>query len=116
MDQVLQGMRAASMQGKRRSDNLQMLSEDRTRDNQLQFIIWIYSVKQHTIALEESIQPVYEQMLTPIRPLEARIHNDQQQAPYYQISSTQTETLDRWVEEYTMRDLFRVSLLSNICH
>ena len=116
MDQILQGMRAASIQEKRRSNNLQMLAEDRTRDNPLQFIIWINSLRQHTIALEESIQPVYEQMVTPIRPLEARLHNYQQQVPYYQMRSTQTETLDRWGEEHTMREICRVSLLSDICH
>ena len=108
MDKVLQGMQATAVQ-QTRPDDLQMLAEDRTRDNQLQFIIWINSVKSSSIT-EEDIKSVYEHMESQTRPRETTVATYQREVAFYQMHGPQTEASRRWKEEHTASELFGVNL------
>ena len=108
MDKILQGMQAPAAQ-ETMPDHLQMLAVDRTRDNQLQFIIWINSVKYPSIA-EEPIKSVYEHMESQIRPMEATVPNYQREKAFYQMHGPRSDASRRCSEEYTARESFGVNV------
>ena len=90
-------------------DYLQMLAEDRTRDNQLQFIIWINYVKYPSIA-EEHIKSVYEHMESQIRPMEATPSNYQREIALYQMHGPRSDASRRWSKESTARESFGANI------
>lgn len=67
VDQVLQGMRAATMQETRPNDQ-QMWSDDQIWDHPLQFVIWIDSMRPSAVALQDSCHLVSEPRRSEIDP------------------------------------------------
>lgn len=116
------------MYNKRRCENgtfliaLQMLGEDRTSENRLQFIIWINSVRFPTITLEENIKSVYEHLASQTKPLETKVLDYyRQQAPHPPTPILPPETHgclreERIAREYIGREYDEVNLIASICH
>ena len=111
MDQILQGMQAATVQGTR-PNHVQMLEADLERDNPLQFIIWISSMRQPCIALEHGVKSIYEQMASPNSALETAVLKYQQELPYFRMQRDQIAAFGRWEEEQIARENNKVIFLS----
>lgn len=103
MDQILQGIQAATIQ-LTMPNCLQMIAADLERGNPVQFIIWISSVKQPSIALEDGVKTVYEQIASPTSSLETAVLKFQWQVPYYRMYGAQIADCGRWEEEQTARE------------
>ena len=108
MDEILQGIQTTAVQ-ETRPDNLQMLAEDRTRDNQLQFIIWINSVEYPSIA-EDDIKTVYQHMESQTRPLEITVARYQREISFHEMHGPRNEASRRWREEYGAKESLVVNL------
>lgn len=103
MDQILQGIQAATVQVTM-PNRLQMIAADLERGNPVQFIIWISSVRQPAIALEDGVKTVYEQIASPTSSLETAVLKFQWQVPYYRMYGAQIADFGRWEEEKTARE------------
>ena len=89
-----------------------MLAKDRTPDNQLQFIIWIDSVRLPTIAAQEGISSVYERLGSKPKPLETKVAY-QPQGPFPKMYVTAPGALGWWEEEPTVST---ATTLSSVHH
>ena len=94
VDQLLQGMQAETIQGTKSNDS-QKLAEDQGPNTQLQFVIWITSLRMPSIAFEEGVKSVYDQVGGPTRALKASLRNYQWQVPLTQVNREQSKRQNR---------------------
>ena len=88
--------------------DLQELQEGHHLNTELQFIIWINSVKGSSIAFEDGVKTVYQRTASPTTALQASLRNYQWQVPMTQSQRTPHKAPRRPGEKYTAGEHHRV--------